>query len=71
MTAPIDLEFARSYLPVLAALLLSGHVREGDTLDLPIPHPQAWRQTVDYVYTGRDKPSLAVRENILYLGGKV
>lgn len=71
MTAPIDLEFARSYLPGLASVLLSGHVHEGDILELSLPHPQAWPQTVEYVYTGRGDLSLAVRENILYLGGKV
>jgi hypothetical protein len=67
----LDLEYARSYLPVLAALLLSGHVREGDVLDVPIPHPQAWTQTVAYVYTGRGDLTDPIRENIIYLGGKV
>lgn len=71
MITPIDLEFARSYLPVLAAILLSGHVREGDIIDVPLPHPKAWPQTVEYVYTDRGELSWAVRENILYLGGKV
>ncbi|CAI4218529.1 unnamed protein product [Parascedosporium putredinis] len=49
---PIHLEYARSFLPVLAALLLSGYVREGDVVDVPVPHPAAWRQTVTHVYTG-------------------
>ncbi|RYP08099.1 hypothetical protein DL764_002082 [Monosporascus ibericus] len=42
---PIHLKYARAYLPVLAALLASGHVREGDVVYLPLPHPQAWPQT--------------------------
>lgn len=71
MINSLDLEYARSYLPVLAALLLSGHVREGDALDLPLPHPHAWPQTVSHVYAGREPLTPAVRENILYLGGKV
>ena len=58
-------------MPVLAALLLSGHVREGDVLDLPLPYPQAWPQTIAHVYTGRGELGWAARENILYLGGKV
>ncbi|SPO02398.1 uncharacterized protein DNG_05071 [Cephalotrichum gorgonifer] len=68
---PIHLEYARSYLPVLAAILLSGHVREGDIVDIPIPEPQAWAQAVEHVYTGRGELTKAVRENITYLGGKV
>lgn len=66
-----DLEYARSYLPVLAALLLSGHIREGDALYLPLPHPHAWPQTVAHVYAGREPLTPAVKDNILYLGGKV
>ncbi|RYP19223.1 hypothetical protein DL767_009691 [Monosporascus sp. MG133] len=68
---PIHLKYARAHLPVLAALLASGHVREGDVVYLPLPHPEAWPQTARYVYTGQGEPTLAVRENIAYLAGKV
>ncbi|RYP57841.1 hypothetical protein DL770_010568 [Monosporascus sp. CRB-9-2] len=67
---PIHLKYARAHLPVLAALLASGHVREGDVVYLPLPHPEAWPQTARYVYTGQGEPTLAVRENIAYLAGK-
>lgn len=55
---------------MLAALLGSGHVREGDVIYLPLPHAEAWPQTARYVYTGGELTQ-AVRENILYLAGKV
>ncbi|KAI6083941.1 hypothetical protein F4821DRAFT_243715 [Hypoxylon rubiginosum] len=68
---PIHLKYARVYLPVIAALLTSGHVREGDVIYLPLPHAEAWPQTARYVYTGQGELTDAVRENILYLAGKV
>ncbi|ETS75137.1 hypothetical protein PFICI_13621 [Pestalotiopsis fici W106-1] len=70
-TVPIHLKYARAYFPVLAALLVSGHVREGDIIYLPLPHPEVWPQTVRYIYLGQDDLSAAMRENILYLAGKV
>ncbi|XXH06077.1 Type 2 glycosyltransferase [Hypoxylon texense] len=68
---PIHLKYARVYLPVIAALLSSGHVHEGDVIYLPMPHAEAWPQTAQYVYTGQGELTDAVRENILYLAGKV
>jgi hypothetical protein len=67
----LDVEFALNYLPILAALMLSGHIRKGDAIDLPLPHPEAWRDVVSYVYTGRGVVTAAMKENILYLGGRV
>jgi len=49
----------------------SGHVNHGDLIDLPMPHPEAWSQTVAFVYTGQGSLTPAMRENILYLGGAV
>ncbi|KAH6692645.1 hypothetical protein F5X68DRAFT_250879 [Plectosphaerella plurivora] len=68
---PIHLEYARTSVPVLAALMVSGHIREGDSIDLPLPHPEAWPATVAYIYSGHDEMTHAVKENILYLGGKL
>ncbi|KAL2675302.1 hypothetical protein Neosp_011486 [[Neocosmospora] mangrovei] len=65
------LEYARTYLPVLAAIILSEIVRPGDTIELPLPHPRAWEDTVAYIYTGRVALTEPIRQNILYLGGKV
>jgi hypothetical protein len=66
------LQYARSQLPALAAVMLSGRVRRGDTIELATPHPTAWPSTIAYVYTGeRELLTENVRENILYLGGKV
>lgn len=67
----LDLAYARSYLPVLAALMLSGHVKTGDSIDLPMPHPEAWPQTLAYVYTGSGELTEAVRQNVMHLGGRV
>ena len=66
-----DFIYVRAYLPVLAALLLSGHVHKGDIIDIPLPHPEAWTQTVAYVYTGQGNLNPAMKQNILQLGGKV
>jgi hypothetical protein len=59
------------YLPVLAALMLSGHVRKGDSIDLPMPFPDAWGEVVTYIYTGRGEVTSGVKENILFLAGNV
>lgn len=69
--AAVDLEYARTYLPVLAAIILSEIVRPGDTIELPLPHPRAWEDTVAYIYTGRVSLTEPIRQNIIYLGGKV
>ncbi|RWA11976.1 hypothetical protein EKO27_g3127 [Xylaria grammica] len=70
-TVPIHTYYAISALPALAALLTSGHVRGGDIIYLPVPHAESWPQTVMYVYTGKGELTTAMRENILYLGGRV
>ncbi|KAF7943781.1 uncharacterized protein EAE97_005851 [Botrytis byssoidea] len=68
---PIHIEYALHYLPVLAALMLSGHIRKGDSIDLPLPSPEAWVDTIAYVYTGQGEITLAMKENILFLAGMV
>jgi hypothetical protein len=65
------MQYARCYLPVLAAVMLSGHVREGDIIELPLPSPAAWPQTAAYVYTGQGQLTEAIIDNILYLGGRI
>ncbi|KAF4971783.1 hypothetical protein FSARC_1476 [Fusarium sarcochroum] len=67
----IRLNYARTYLPVLAAIILSEHVRPGDAIELPLPHPRAWEDTVAHVYTGRIALTEPIRQNILYLGGSI
>ncbi|TVY75846.1 hypothetical protein LSUE1_G007733 [Lachnellula suecica] len=66
---PIHIEYALHYLPVLGALMLSGHVRKGDAIDLPMPRPEAWRDVVSYIYTGKGEVSPAMRQDILFLAG--
>ncbi|KAJ4422744.1 hypothetical protein N0V82_002641 [Gnomoniopsis sp. IMI 355080] len=68
---PVHLAYARSYLPALAALMMSGHIKTGDSIDLPMPHPEAWSQTLAHVYTGSGDLTEAMRQNILHLGGRV
>lgn len=50
--------------------MLSGHIRKGDVIDLPLPHPEVWSQTVAWIYTGKGEVTSAIGENILYLGGE-
>jgi hypothetical protein len=71
LTLTTDLRYARAYLPVLAALIYSGHIKPRDIIDLPLPHPQVWTRSVAYVYTGQGELTDAMKQNILYLGGKV
>ncbi|KAI0426488.1 hypothetical protein F5Y09DRAFT_318748 [Xylaria sp. FL1042] len=68
---PLHLYYTMSALPALAVLLTSGHVRSGDVIYLPVPHAESWPQTVYYIYTGQGELTTAIRENIIYLGGKV
>ncbi|KAI0457417.1 hypothetical protein F5B21DRAFT_93963 [Xylaria acuta] len=70
-TVPIHTQYVTSALPALATLLTSGHIRSGDIVYLPVPHAESWSQTVRYVYTGEGELTVAMRENILYLGGRV
>ncbi len=63
------MEYALHYLPVLGALMLSGHIRKGDTVDLPLPHPEAWRECVSYIYTGKGELTEMMKRNISYLAG--
>ncbi|CAK7219036.1 hypothetical protein SCUCBS95973_003687 [Sporothrix curviconia] len=57
-------------LPALAAVILSRFAKAGDVIELPLPHPGAWGQTISYVYHSRGELTDHVRENIQYLGGK-
>ncbi|PSR87205.1 hypothetical protein BD289DRAFT_482293 [Coniella lustricola] len=68
---PVHLAYARAYLPALAALMLSGHVKTGDSIDVPMPHPAVWPQTLAYVYMSSGEPSDAVKQNVLHLGGRI
>ncbi|KAI9171669.1 hypothetical protein HJFPF1_01156 [Paramyrothecium foliicola] len=69
---PVDIHFARAHLPALASIMLSDQVKSGSTIELPMPHPSAWKNTILYVYTQReDLATQQVKRNILYLGGKV
>lgn len=51
--------------------MLSGKVERGDTIDIPLPHPEAWQDTVSYAYTGEGELTNAMKQNILYLAGSV
>ncbi|KAL6413551.1 uncharacterized protein AUP68_03066 [Ilyonectria robusta] len=66
---PIHLEYARTYLPVLAAIILSAIVQPGDTIELPLPYPRAWADTMAYIYTRQVVLTDRIHENIIYLGG--
>ena len=66
-----DLEYARTALPALAAIIMSDRVKRGDMIDLALPHPEAWPETVAYVYSGSlGFLSDETKANVIYLGGK-
>lgn len=65
------MDYALKYLPILGAIMLSGYIRQGDTIDMPLPHPEAWRDTITYVYTGAGVVSDAIRANVAHLAGTV
>lgn len=67
----LDYAYARLYLPALAAIMHSGHIETGDSIDLPMPFPQAWAQTLAYVYMGDGEVTEPVRQNIVHLGGRI
>lgn len=72
LTKDADVQYARAQLPALAAIIMSGRVRRGDLIDLALPHPQVWPETIAYVYTGEAQLlTEQTKENILYLGGKI
>jgi hypothetical protein len=49
--------------------MLSGHVRKGDSIDLPVPHPETWLDMISYIYTAQGEITTGMKENILYLAG--
>jgi len=58
-------------MPILAAILLSGYVRKGDVIDLPVPRPDVWALTMNFIYTHKGPMSTGIRENIEYFAGIV
>jgi hypothetical protein len=50
--------------------MLSGHVRKGDTIDLPMPYPGCWHDVITYIYTGKGAVTASMSENILFLAGR-
>ncbi|PHH51825.1 hypothetical protein CFIMG_001899RA [Ceratocystis fimbriata CBS 114723] len=68
---PFHLEYARAYLPLIASLMLSGSVSEQDRVEIELPHPEAWADTVSHVYTGRPEMNWKIYENSRYLGGRM
>lgn len=72
LTKQIDMDYALHSFPVLGLLMLSGHIRKGDQVDLPLPHPEAWSEAVIWAYTGQGPAgelSEGARANVLHLGG--
>ncbi|KFY12480.1 hypothetical protein V491_06785, partial [Pseudogymnoascus sp. VKM F-3775] len=53
---PIHMDYALKYLPILGAIMRSGDIRRGDTIDMPLPHPEAWSDTITPVVPSRAGP---------------
>ncbi|KAF8473227.1 hypothetical protein BDZ91DRAFT_393160 [Kalaharituber pfeilii] len=71
---PIHVEYATYRAPLLGAILLSGFVKRGDTLEIPMPWPDVWEETVAGIYIGGWNEHCGyafaekVRANLEYLG---
>lgn len=51
---------------------MSDRVKRGDIIDLALPHPEAWPETVAYVYMGQlEFLTEETKANVIYLGGKI
>jgi hypothetical protein len=77
---PVHVEYAVFRLPLLGTMLLSGQVFCGDTLQIPLPHPEVWTAVVGWMYTNKvvrlpgldiHEQAEMVRECIEFLGGHV
>ena len=66
-----DYDYARTYFPLLADILSSRLVQPGDIIDIPMPHPECWTQTVAHVYTGQGELTEAMKRNVMFLGGQI
>ena len=73
LTIIADYKYARIYFPMIAEIIDSKQIptKVGNVIHLPIPHPEAWKDTVTHVYTGDGELTEAIKQNIIYLGGKV
>lgn len=72
LTTSIDLQYARAQVPILASFLMSPLVKRHDIIELPVPYPESWSETVAFLYTGEDSlVSAEVRSNVRHLGGKI
>jgi len=73
---PLHIEYAIYRVPLLGAILLSGFVQKGDTVEVPVPWPEVWEETVLGIYLGGGLAGLGegkvekVRGNLEFLGCK-
>ncbi|KAI5838808.1 hypothetical protein DFP73DRAFT_563255 [Morchella snyderi] len=68
-----DIEYALHRAPLLAAILLSEHVKRGATVEIPLLFPEVWEDVVEWMYTGSSGSNVSakVRKTIEYLGGTI
>ncbi|KAI9815817.1 MAG: hypothetical protein M1832_005231 [Thelocarpon impressellum] len=66
----VHVEYALHGLPLLAAILLSGKVLKGDTVELPLPKPDVWPEVVRWMYLGDVELTDDMLEDVVYLAGK-
>ena len=51
--------------------MLSGHVLKGDTIELPLPKPDAWPAVLRWMYLGDVEVSTDMMEDIVHLAGNL
>jgi hypothetical protein len=49
--------------------MVSGHVKKGDAIDLPVPYHESWPRLITFLYTGSGEMTAEMAEIIAYLGG--
>ena len=65
---PLHIEYAIYRVPLLGAVLLSGFAQKGDTIEVPVPWPEVWEETVVGIYLGGGLVVEKVKANLEFLG---
>ncbi|KAF8446955.1 hypothetical protein BGX38DRAFT_1192332 [Terfezia claveryi] len=65
---PLHIEYATYRVPLLGAILLSGFAQKGDTVEVPVPWPEVWEETVVGIYLGGGLVAEKVKDNLEFLG---
>ncbi|RPB20157.1 hypothetical protein L211DRAFT_570836 [Terfezia boudieri ATCC MYA-4762] len=65
---PLHIDYATYRVPLLGAILLSGFAQRGDTVEVPVPWPEVWEETVVGIYLWGGLVAEKVKHNLEFLG---